>query len=289
MSRSNLMEKKRPIRSKQYHKACDEELCKKIKVIIEERSTYGYRRVTARLNGELRKENAPLVNHKKVYRIMKQKQLLLQKPNRKPERAHVGKVHTIQSNVRWCSDAFSIQCLNGEQLHVAFSIDTCDREVMRYVASTRGIDGKAIRDLMLETVEYRFGTLKVGHKVQWLTDNGSCYTARETVAFGKELGLEIRTTPVRSPESNGIAEAFVKTLKRDYAWLSNLTDAKAAMAQLPNWIEDYNERAPHKALGMQSPREFVKSRKNTPRTGPSSPSSSAQALPGERESIKLVS
>ena len=31
------------------------------------------------------------------------------------------------------------------------------------------------------------------------------------------LGLPLCFTPVRSPESNGIAEAFVKTFKRDYA------------------------------------------------------------------------
>ena len=31
------------------------------------------------------------------------------------------------------------------------------------------------------------------------------------------LGLRLSFTPVRSPESNGISEAFVKTLKRDYA------------------------------------------------------------------------
>ena len=40
------------------------------------------------------------------------------------------------------------------------------------------------------------------------------------------LGLRLAFTPVRSPESNGIAEAFVKTLKRDYARLTILPDAR---------------------------------------------------------------
>ncbi len=73
---------------------------------------------------------------------------------------------------------------------------------------------------MLESVEYRFGKeLKLPYAIQWLSDNGSCYTAKETVQFGRQLGREICTTPVKNPESNGVAEALVKTFKRDYIWV----------------------------------------------------------------------
>jgi hypothetical protein len=37
---------------------------------------------------------------------------------------------TLKSNLRWCSDSFEIRCWNGERVHVAFSLDTCDREVI---------------------------------------------------------------------------------------------------------------------------------------------------------------
>ena len=53
-----------------------------------------------------------------------------------------------------------------------------------------------------------------------------------------------------------MAEAFVKTLKRDYASVHPKPDAQTVLASLPAWIEDYNEHHPHKALKMQSPREF---------------------------------
>ena len=65
-------------------------------------------------------------------------------------------------------------------------------------------------------------------------------------------------TPVRSPESNGIAEAFVKTFKRDYVRLNPRPDAAAVMAELDRWFEDYNEMHPHRALGMRSPRQFIR-------------------------------
>lgn len=259
VSRSNLGAKRKKRSS--YHKQTDENVLRLIKEIISSRSTYGYRRITALLNHHLKSRKDPLVNHKRIYRIMKAHNLLLAKPKRRPKRAHTGKVETIASNIRWCSDSFAIQCLNGERVHVAFAIDACDREILRYVSSTRGIDGQAIRDLMLESLEYRKVTCELKQRPQWLSDNGSCYTAKETVKFGQDLGLQIRTTPPYSPESNGLSEAFVKTFKRDYVWVGQIGTAKEVMKQLPSWFEDYNEKAPHKALKMLSPREFIKRRK----------------------------
>ena len=54
------------------------------------------------------------------------------------------------------------------------------------------------------------------HRVQWLTDNRSIFAAHKTIEIALALNLEPCLTPVESPESNGMAEAFVKTLKRDY-------------------------------------------------------------------------
>jgi len=62
---------------------------------------------------------------------------------------------------------------------------------------------------------------------------------------------------VQSPQSNGISEAFVKTLKRDYVHVTPLSDAQTVLALIGNWIEDYNENHPHSGLKMRSHREFI--------------------------------
>ena len=63
-------------------------------------------------------------------------------------------------------------------------------------------------------------------------------------------------TPVESLQSNGMAESFVKTFKRDYVAFGDLTDAKTAMAQLPKWFEHYNSLHPHSALKYLLPKMF---------------------------------
>jgi putative transposase len=57
------------------------------------------------------------------------------------------------------------------------------------------------------------------------------------------------TTPVKSSQSNGMTESFVKALKRDYAKLANRQDSKNIMAQLKDWFGDYNSYHPHSAVG----------------------------------------
>lgn len=257
VARSNLCESKTKPRIR-YSKKDDAWLLPMVRQLTDERGSYGYRRVTALLNTELESQQKSRVNHKRVYRIMKQAGLLLQPHTGRPTQTHDGKIITLKSNLRWCSDGFEIRCWSGEKVQVAFSLDCCDREAMRYVATTGAINGEMIRDLMLESAEQRFGigTRQVPHSIQWLSDNGPPYIADETREFGRSLGLIVCNTPSYSPESNGMAEAFVKTFKRDYVYLNRLETAQAVLAQLPCWFEDYNERAPHKGLKMKSPRQF---------------------------------
>src|SRR5205085_6381591 len=99
-----------------------------------------------------------------------------------------------------------------------------------------------IQDLMAETVEKRFGpSVRLApHPVERLSDNGPIYTAHATRDFGRGLGLLVCNTPSYSPESNGMAEGFVKTFKRDYVYVNELRSAESVLAMLPVRFADYN-------------------------------------------------
>lgn len=262
VSRSNLHERQHGKAKPRgvYAKAEDGALLSLIRRFVADRPTYGYRRITALVNRELAQDGRPLANHKRVYRIMKRHGLLLQRHTaERPGRVHDGKVMVMASNLRWCSDALEFTCWNGEVVRMAFLIDAFDREIIAFVAVIgSGVSGSDVRDMMLEAVEKRFGTMTAPHAIEHLSDNGSPYTARGTRDFATALNLVPCFTPVRSPESNGMSEAFVKTFKRDYVRVNPLPDAKTALRRIPGWIEDYNEIHPHSALKMRSPREFIR-------------------------------
>ena len=96
-----------------------------------------------------------------------------------------------------------------------------------------------------------------------MTDNGSAYTAKETRIFARQLGLKPCFPPVASPQSNGMSEAFVEKLKRDYVRVNPLPDAEAVLRLIEDWIEDYDDNHPHSGLKWRSPREFIKAESET--------------------------
>jgi len=255
----SAMRNQPPLRRRGRPPLPDAELVADIRLLVADLPTYGYRRVHALLRRQAEKNARESPNVKRVYRVMKVHGLLLQRGGEQREqRRHDGRVAVDQRNTRWCSDGLKIACDNGEKVRVAFALDCCDREAMGHVATTGGITAEDVQDLMVATVEHRYGRVnRVPEPIEWLTDNGSCYTARDTRTFARGIGLVPRTTPVSSPQSNGMAEAFVRTLKRDYVRVNPRPDAQTVIAQLPAWIDHYNEVHPHRALGYRSPREFI--------------------------------
>ncbi|GAB3465411.1 hypothetical protein GCM10027398_10650 [Azotobacter salinestris] len=183
-------------------------------------------------------------------RVMRDHRLLLERRCKKPgvARRHDGRVAVETSNTRWCSDGFEFRCDDGDRLRVTFALDCCDREAISWVASPHGYSGDDVRDVMLEAVERRFGQTLPPAPIQWLSDNGSAYTAEQTRAFAREIGLLPLTTPVCSPQSNGMAESFVKTMKRDYIAHMPRPDCLTALRNLEIAFQHYNEEHPHSAL-----------------------------------------
>ncbi|MFA0959797.1 IS3 family transposase [Klebsiella pneumoniae] len=240
----------------------DTDVLRRIHHVIGELPTYGYRRVWALLRRQAELDGMPASNAKRVYRIMRQNALLLERKPAVPpsKRAHTGRVAVKESNQRWCSDGFEFRCDNGEKLRVTFALDCSDREALHWAVTTGGFDSETVQDVMPGAVERRFGNELPASPVEWLTDNGSCYRANETRQFARMLGLEPKNTAVRSPESNGIAESFVKTIKRDYISIMPKPDGLTAAKNLAEAFEHYNEWHPHSALGYRSPREYLRQR-----------------------------
>ena len=105
VARSNLIERaSKPARPRgPYRKPEDAALLPAIRQIVDERPTYGYRRITALVNRALRARGEPVVNAKRVLRIMQVNGLTLAPHTAlRPGRTHEGVVVALRSNVRWC-------------------------------------------------------------------------------------------------------------------------------------------------------------------------------------------
>ena len=243
-----------------FHLPADVILVDAVRAEITALPTYGYRRAGALVNRTRALMGLHAINHKRVYRVMKEHSLLLPKaPKRRvSSRVHDGIVGVAKPNRRWCWDGFEIACDNGEVVTGVFMKDCCDREITAWRAwAERGLQGEPVRDMLVEAVEARFGQASVGAaKLEFLSDNGGAYRAHETHALARKMGIEPIHTPVCSPQSNGIAESFVNTFKRDYVSLMDRGSAEVVLAQLPDAFTHFNEVHPHGSLKLKSPRMF---------------------------------
>lgn len=257
VSRSNQYQNKKP-RAKRYKREDDSAVLRSILAATKNRGTYGYPRVTAVINRERRKVFLAPWNEKRILRVMQMNKLVLPKYSTKPQRPHLGQVITIKSNLRYCSDILEIRCWNGEKVFVAFSMDCHDREVISFVSEKRHLFHEDIIRLIDQTVSARFGEYaeKLPGPIQWLSDKGPQYIANQTKQYAAEWGFDVRTTPSYSPESNGMAEAFVKLFKRDYVYVNDLWTAESVLRQISGWMDDYNYNHPHSGLKMLSPMEY---------------------------------
>jgi transposase InsO family protein len=252
IGRSSAYRERGP-RASHYHRREDARVYQQLRSVLRERGSYGYRRAQVLVNRAF----GTRYNRKRIQRVMRLTGLTLAVRRRgRNRRAHRGVVATPGSNQRWCSDKMTIVCWNGEIVELMFAVDCHDREAIAVIAEARAITGADVRRLMRRAAFARFGREPLPAPIQWLSDNEGIYTALETVIAAERLGLTPITTPVASPESNGIAEAFVHTLRRDYLDGADRSSAERILDQIPTWIADYNENAPHSSLGMRSPLEY---------------------------------
>ena len=92
-----------------------------------------------------------------------------------------------------------------------------------------------------------------------MTDNGSCFLSKAFAAALQEVrARHIRTRPY-TPRTNGKAERFIQTAKREWAYDRPYRNSTARNAQLRPWLRYYNESRRHMGIGGTTPQQRLRS------------------------------
>jgi transposase InsO family protein len=88
---------------------------------------------------------------------------------------------------------------------------------------------------------------------QLITDNGSAYRSTIHAIACRTLGIRhLRTQPYR-PQTNGKAERFIRTMLGGWAYGAIYHDSHDRNAAPSPWLDFYNRRRPHGAIGHKPP------------------------------------
>jgi len=122
----------------------DAVLVERIRKLIKDHPTYGYRKLWALL----RYGEGLLVNLKAVYRILKAKRWFVHQRSVTPRPRVQGRRSVApSSNARWAIDLTHVYCGEDGWGHLAAIIDCCDREIVGWQFSLRGRAREAERAL----------------------------------------------------------------------------------------------------------------------------------------------
>ena len=91
-----------------------------------------------------------------------------------------------------------------------------------------------------------------------MTDNGPAYRSAAHALACRALKIKhIHTRPYR-PQTNGKAERFIRTMLREWAYAAVYGSSTERAAALSGWVERYNFRRRHGALGHRPPIERLR-------------------------------
>jgi transposase InsO family protein len=86
-----------------------------------------------------------------------------------------------------------------------------------------------------------------------ITDNGSAYRSSVHAIACRAMGIRHQRTRPYRPQTNGKAERFIRTLLSGWAYGALYRNSSERTAALDAWLDYYNHRRRHSALGHKPP------------------------------------
>lgn len=214
---------------------------------------YGYRRMTA----ELRRRGSG-VNHKRVLRLMREDNLLVQVRRycRTTDSAHTyGRFPNLvrglaieRLNQVWCADSTYVRLRRGF-VYLAVIMDIYPRAIRGWELSgnlTEALTVTALERALAQQVP------EIHH-----SDQGVQYAASGYVERLQRHGIKVSMAARGQPRQNAFAERLMRTLKEEEVYLHEYDDLAEARARIGRFLDDvYMTKRVHSALGYRTPAEF---------------------------------
>jgi transposase InsO family protein len=232
---------------------CDDELLAHIRADLERTpfSGEGYRKVWARL----RVLDAVRVGRKRVNRLMREHQLL--SPHRRPTgevKLHDGTITTDAPRMMWGTDGARVFTVEDGWGWVFVAVDHFNVECVGHHVCKTGDRFAALEPLAMGIAE-QYGSLAgdVARGLAVRMDHGTQYLSNHFLNQLRFWGVAPSFAFVAEPETNGVAERFIRTLKEQVIYGRVFRDLDEVRVAVAAFVRRYNAEWLVEKLGFQSP------------------------------------
>lgn len=209
---------------------------------------------------ELKKDFKLIINHKKVYRLMKEAKIL---KNRKRAKLLTksgrckNRIATCSNQV-WESDIKYLP-VAGERktLYKISIIDVFDRDIIAY-SIVESCTAKVARALLLKAL-YERGLKGQAKGLIMRTDNGSQYVSNEFIGLCLDEGIIPERIPPASPNYNAHIEAYHRYLDDNCLNGEIYMTKEELIRKIGRYVKFYREERPHSSLEWNTPKSVYES------------------------------
>jgi putative transposase len=235
-------------------KVCDAAIKDQImEAIQDEAFFYGYHKITI----YLRKKMGLIINHKKVYRLCKELQILKkQRVKKQPIKSRISVNREIQkSNELWEADIKYGYIIGEDKFFFVLSIiDVFDRSIVDYHIgySCTGSDAASL----LRRALIRRDLFNSETKPIIRTDNGPQFISHVFENSCAEINVYHERIPSRTPNKNAHIESFHRIMQDECIGAYEFSSYKEAYYQVASFMKRYNTNRIHSSIKNMSPNEF---------------------------------
>ncbi len=221
-----------------------------IQALKAEHPFWGYRRIWA----HLRFAEERVVNKKRVLRLMREHGLVVKgnprlKAMRTPTR---NKPRPIAPNQWWGIDMTKVMVEPVGWMYLVVVLDWYTKKIVGHYAGLQANTQHWLAALD-RAVQRQFPHGSRDHGLHLMSDNGCQPTSVAFMKASATLGITQAFTSYNNPKGNADTERLMRTLKEELLWLREWTSPLELEQAFPAWIEWYNTRYLHSALGYRTP------------------------------------
>ena len=226
--------------------ADDQALRQRLRELAMARRRFGYRR----LHALLRREGFR-INHKRVYRLYREEQLVVRRRQRKRHRGQRGQplLVAVRPNERWSMDFMMDTFADGRKFRLLTIVDDATRECLAAEVET-SLPGRRVVRVLERLVADR------GYPKTLVIDNGPEFTGQTFTAWAGRYAVTLHFIEPGKPVQNAYIESFNGKFRDECLneqWFLSPADARQTIEA---WRQDYNTNRPHSALGYQTPEAY---------------------------------
>ena len=236
--------------------AADKELLERIRLLKAEHPFWGYRRIWA----YLKFVEGLKINKKRVYRLLKENNLLVKSDLRlKARRCNSrSKPRPTRINQWWGIDMTKVMTDSG-WAYIVLVNDWYTKKVIGHFCGEQSKSWHWLAALN-KAVNRQFprGIREATEELNLMSDNGSQPTSRSFMQGCAALGIKQSFTAYNNPKGNADTERMMRTLKEELVWLQEWQSVEELKMSLDEFVESFNDGYLHSALGYKTPSQFEK-------------------------------